>query len=80
MRTGATTREYSGNTTFPRNDNRLYFFIAFNTLGGTIQFGDEGGKIQIDAGGHYNPPIGAEEVIYVESSGTYVVHTDGHAE
>lgn len=77
----ATTREYTGNTTFPASQNRDYFFIAMTSGTGTVRFGDEGGEIplDVDTKPHYNPPVALATSITVTTTGTFVVHTDEHA-
>jgi len=75
----ATTKEYTGNTTFAAHANRGYFFITFTSGAGTVRFGELGGEIPLVAGGHYNPDITPNTSITVTTSDTFVVHTNIHA-
>ena len=74
----STTKEYTGNTTFPRDRQRSYFFITFTSGTGTIRFGEDGGEIPIVESGHYNPPDSTAKIT-VTTTGTFVVHTNVHA-
>ena len=65
---------HSGDTTFPQNTNRSYFFIVMTTGTGTIEFGGGGGKIPLEEGAHYNPPVCPTGEILVETTGDFVVH------
>ena len=73
----ATTRSYTGNTTFPMDFKRDSFFITFTTGDGTLRFGDEGGEIPLVEGGHYKSDNSVAEIT-VTTVGTFVVHTNSH--
>lgn len=66
--------EYTGDTTFPANNNRDYFFIVMTVGSGTIAFGGGTGQIPLATGEHYNPPICPTGEIQVTTTGTFVVH------
>lgn len=79
MLTRVNTRstEHTGNLIIPFNQNRSMFFIVQITGTGTIEFGNGGGKIPLDTGVHYIPPIVPIDEITIESTGTYVIHIAG---
>lgn len=68
------SKEYTGNKTFPANNNRGYFFIVMTDGTGTISFGGGGGEIPLESGYHYEPGVCPLGEITVTTTSTYVIH------
>ncbi|QDP58697.1 MAG: hypothetical protein Tp125SUR00d2C35697761_32 [Prokaryotic dsDNA virus sp.] len=73
MKRNLTSREYTGNTTLPANQNRGYFYIVFTTGTGTVEFNKGGGLVPIASGEHYEPYVAPIGEISVVTTGTFVV-------
>lgn len=71
--------EYTGNTVFPSDPYRLYFFVVMlGGASGTIEFGDGGGKIPLSATDKYIEPfVTPSSKVTIESTGSYIVIATG---
>lgn len=74
VRLNTQSQEYTGNTVLPFKRDRGYFFIVMTSGTGTVEFGGGGGKIPLAEGFHYAPSVAPLSEIFIETSGTYVVH------
>lgn len=77
-RLNVVSKEYSGNTTLPRNTSRGYFFIVMTTGTATIEFGEGGGTIPLAADAFLEPIVAPTSQIDIVSAGTYTILTNGH--
>ncbi len=67
------SKEYTGNTTLARNQNRGYFFIVMTVGTGTISFGGGGGEVPLATNQFYEPYVCPTSEINVTTTGTFVV-------
>ena len=74
-RANLVSKEYTGNRVFEFDYTRPYLFIIMIDQNGSIQLGDDGGKIPIPAGKFYEPLVCPSSKLTVETTGTYVVVT-----
>jgi hypothetical protein len=70
------SKEYTGNTVFPRNQNRGYFFIVMTGAAGSVRFGSGGGEVPLALNQHYEPWVAPTSEINVTTTGTFVVVTN----
>lgn len=75
-RLNVSSKEYTGNTTFPANTGRGYFFVVMTDGTGTISFGDGTGEIPLAAGAYFEPYVVPTSKITITTTGTFVVLTD----
>lgn len=76
-KTNLVSKQYTGNTTFPVDQTRNYFFVVMLAgASGTIEFGEGGGKIPLQEGYHYEPGTVSMGIIKIEATGDYVVNTN----
>lgn len=69
------SRQYSGDTTFPYDRDRGYFFVVMLAgSSGTVEFGGGGGQIPLAEGFHYAPSVAPTSEIIVRATGNFVVH------
>lgn len=73
---GLISKEYTGNTTLPKQGNRSYFFIVMTQGTCTLEFGKGGGTIPLSEGNFYEPIIVPTSQIDVVSTGTYTIVTN----
>lgn len=76
-RLNTVSKEYTGNQTFPFDQDRGYFFIVMTSGSGTVQFGGGGGEIPISTSIHYEPsvcPLSEISVLTASETDTFVVH------
>lgn len=69
------SQELSGDQRFPPDATRGYLWFGEVSVTSTIEFGDAGGEITVEPGGHYNPPVAPTGAVTIRSAGTYVIHT-----
>lgn len=74
-RLNTVSQEYTGNQTFPFDQDRGYLFIVMTSGTGTVEFGGGGGKIPLAEGAFYEPLVCPLSEISVETTGTFVIHT-----
>jgi len=70
------SKEYTGNQTFARNQNRGYFFIVMTVGTGTIRFGDGAGEVPLALNQFYEPYVCPTSEINVTTTGTFVLVTN----
>jgi len=73
-RLNTVSKEYTGNTIFPPDKHRGFFFLVLTGTSGTVEFGQGGGKLPLAAGDHYAPNVAPIGEISVETAGTFIVH------
>jgi len=67
------SKVYTGNQTFPRSQNRGYFFIVMTSGTGTIRFGDGSGEVPLALNQFYEPYVCPTSEINVTTVGTFVI-------
>ena len=75
-RLNMTSKSYSGNTSFPANQNRGYFQIIMTSGTGTVEFGGGGGAIPLAADEKFSPRVCPTSSIDVATAGTFIVLSD----
>ncbi|GAG30092.1 unnamed protein product [marine sediment metagenome] len=75
LRMNTVSTSFSGDKVLEADNSRGYFFIVFTAGDGSLEFGGGGGKIPLEEGDHYYPPVCPIGEIKINGAGaTYTLH------